>query len=224
MGCGWGSCWKEEREMDREVGDEVEKGYAHRSDRGERFGRGCWRREERRQDEVGSEGCVGERAMGGGSLENEKRGEWLGRERRRFGTGERSLKSSRLVAWEEERWHQNVKSQNGQAAIRWRGGNFFGCLQVEQKIRRARYREKERRWMRSGARLEGGRLEWSGGGQDLDWSGGNQDLDWKVEKSRTETKVRRWIEGERRGTEKEERHRMRRDVLEQSVTIKFSEK
>lgn len=91
-------------------------------------------------------------------------------------------------------------------------------------MRRARYRERERRRMRSRARLEGGRLEWSGGGQDSDWSGGNQNLDWKMEKSKTETKVRRWIEGERRGTEKEKRHRMRRDVLEQSVTIKFSEK
>lgn len=41
-----GSCWKEEREMGREVGDEVEKGHAHRSDRGERIGRGCWGRED----------------------------------------------------------------------------------------------------------------------------------------------------------------------------------
>lgn len=41
-----GSCWKEEREMGREVGDEVEKGHAHRSDQEERIGRGCWGREE----------------------------------------------------------------------------------------------------------------------------------------------------------------------------------
>lgn len=41
-----GSCWKEERKMDREVGDAVGRSHAPRSDRGERIERGCWKREE----------------------------------------------------------------------------------------------------------------------------------------------------------------------------------
>lgn len=63
--------------------------------------------------------------------------------------------------------------------------------------------------------VEGARI-WTGVEGTRIWTG-------RWEKSKTETKVRRWIERERRGTEEEERHR-RRDVLEQSVTIKFSEK